>query len=117
MNQTVKRFLPIVPALLLYASLAVYLNMIQDDAFISYRCVANYLNGHGLVFNIDERIEGYTNFGWVTFLSLLGALKIDYLLASRIVGALFGAGIIVVTYLTAGHLLPDRRKWLALIPA
>ena len=36
-----------------------------DDAFISFRYCRNLLNGHGLVFNPGEAVEGYTNFLWV----------------------------------------------------
>ena len=38
---------------------------LTDDAFISFRYVRNLLNGHGLVFNVGERVEGYTNFLWI----------------------------------------------------
>jgi arabinofuranosyltransferase len=32
-----------------------------DDAMISMRYAENLANGHGLVWNIGERVEGYTN--------------------------------------------------------
>lgn len=35
-----------------------------DDAFISFRYARNLLEGHGLVWNVGERVEGYTNFLW-----------------------------------------------------
>jgi hypothetical protein len=35
-----------------------------DDAFISFRYARNLVEGHGLVFNPGERVEGYTNFLW-----------------------------------------------------
>ena len=38
---------------------------LTDDAFISFRYVRNLLNGHGLVFNMGERVEGYSNFLWI----------------------------------------------------
>ena len=38
---------------------------LTDDAFISFRYVRNLLNGHGLVFNVGERVEGYSNFLWI----------------------------------------------------
>ncbi|MEW5876376.1 MAG: hypothetical protein AB1752_14515 [Candidatus Zixiibacteriota bacterium] len=38
---------------------------ICDDAFISFRYARSLVFGHGLVFNIGERVEGYTNFLWV----------------------------------------------------
>jgi len=37
---------------------------VGDDAFISYRYAKNLIDGNGLVFNIGERVEGYTNFLW-----------------------------------------------------
>ncbi|HET8868948.1 MAG TPA: hypothetical protein VFM48_00750 [Aquabacterium sp.] len=33
----------------------------SDDAFISYRYALNLIQGHGLVFNPGDRVEGYTN--------------------------------------------------------
>ncbi|MCI0329882.1 MAG: hypothetical protein L0196_02865 [candidate division Zixibacteria bacterium] len=37
----------------------------SDDAYISYRYALNLANGHGLVFNPGEKVEGYTNFLYV----------------------------------------------------
>ena len=37
---------------------------LNEDAFISFRYARNLLEGHGLVFNPGERVEGYTNFLW-----------------------------------------------------
>lgn len=42
----------------------------QDDAYISFRFARNLLHGHGLVYNVGERVEGYTNFLW-TLLSAI----------------------------------------------
>ena len=42
-----------------------------DDAFISFRYARNLVEGHGLVFNAGERVEGYTNFLWVLELAAL----------------------------------------------
>ena len=42
-----------------------------DDAFISFRYALNLVEGHGLVFNAGERVEGYTNFLWVLELAAL----------------------------------------------
>ncbi len=35
-----------------------------DDAYISYRYAWNLVQGHGLVYNAGEAVEGYTNFLW-----------------------------------------------------
>ncbi len=42
-----------------------------DDAFISFRYVRNLLEGHGLVFNPGEYVEGYSNFLWVLELAAI----------------------------------------------
>jgi hypothetical protein len=39
-----------------------------DDAYISFRYAVNWARGLGPVFNAGERVEGYTNFLWVTIL-------------------------------------------------
>ena len=44
---------------------------LTDDAFISFRYVRNLLEGHGLVFNPGERVEGYSNFLWVLELAAI----------------------------------------------
>lgn len=57
--------------LLLYASIVVvtwWTRFVQDDAFISFRYSRNLAQGHGLVYNPGERVEGYTNFLWTVFM-------------------------------------------------
>ena len=41
-----------------------------DDAFISMRYARNVVEGKGLVFNVGEHVEGYTNFAWVMLLAM-----------------------------------------------
>ena len=45
--------------------------MATDDAFISFRYARNLLEGHGLVFNVGERVEGYSNFLWTIELAAI----------------------------------------------
>lgn len=67
------RAFPVVRGLLALsvAVLAVHLarsgGLLVDDAFISLRYARNLVEGHGLVFNPGERVEGYTNFLWTIF--------------------------------------------------
>lgn len=44
---------------------------VSDDAFITLRTVANALDGHGLRFNVDERVQAFTHPLWM--LGLLGS--------------------------------------------
>ncbi|HEX2896951.1 MAG TPA: hypothetical protein VHP63_02755, partial [candidate division Zixibacteria bacterium] len=61
---------PLVFAFTVFSITAWKLHFLQDDAYITYRYAANFLNGDGLVYNIGERIEGFTNFGWTVYLIL-----------------------------------------------
>jgi len=45
-----------------------------DDAYISFQYAKNWIAGNGVVFNIGERVEGYTNFLWVAVLAPLWPL-------------------------------------------
>src|SRR5690606_33175546 len=43
-----------------------------DDAYISFRYAQHFVDGHGLVFNLDPSeapVEGYTNFSWTMWLA------------------------------------------------
>ena len=42
---------------------------IGDDAYITFRVVDNFVNGHGLTFNPDERVQAYTHPLWMFLLS------------------------------------------------
>ena len=85
-------------ALFVYSSLTY--DFTQDDAYISFRYAANFLDGKGLVFNAGERVEGYTNFLWVMLMALFkGLFGIDYLSTSRFFGVLSGAFVFYLLYL------------------
>ena len=116
MPERFKAYLPIIPALIAYGAIAWWLNFTQDDAYISYRYVANFLNGHGLVYNVGERVEGYTNFGWVIYLALTGKLGLDFVFVSKVTGFLCGAAAIVVTYLIAAEVFDQKQTWYRYLP-
>ncbi len=63
-----------VPWLVLLAWLTSVAWFLTDDAFISFRYVRNLLEGHGLVFNAGEYVEGYTNFLWILELAAIWEL-------------------------------------------
>ena len=64
-------FAPWVALLAWHTNLSWFLT---DDAFISFRYARNLLEGHGLVFNPGEYVEGYSNFLWVLELAALWGL-------------------------------------------
>jgi hypothetical protein len=47
-----------------------------DDAYVVFRYAQNLIDGHGLVFNAGERVEGYTCFLWTMWCALGMALRV-----------------------------------------
>jgi len=41
----------------------------SDDAYFSFRTIDNFVNGYGLTWNVQERVQGYTHPLWVLLLS------------------------------------------------
>ncbi|EMJ89995.1 hypothetical protein [Leptospira meyeri] len=62
---------------------------ICDDAYISFVYARNLYEGSGLVFNLGERVEGYTNFLWTLLLSLGYFLKLEPQFLSLFLGIFF----------------------------
>lgn len=77
---------------------ALFFHYTVDDAFISYRYAANYADGNGLVFNVGDRVEGYTNFFWTVTLALVTGLGQDPVLWSRILGLACGVATMFLCY-------------------
>jgi arabinofuranosyltransferase len=70
----------------------------NDDAFISFRYAENLLNGHGLVFNPGERVEGYTNFLWTLMIAGTMAMGLDPVFSSRFLGLILGVATVLLVY-------------------
>ena len=65
----------------------------SDDGLIVLRTVRNLLAGHGLVFNIGERVEANTSTMWTLLLALSGlvpAVALEW--ASVVLGLVFAVG-------------------------
>ncbi len=84
----------------------------QDDAFISLRYARNLADGHGLVYNPGEHIEGYSNFLWTVLLSLPLRLGWDAIGVGHVVGVLCLGATVLLTVRAArtalgSHLLAN----------
>lgn len=99
-------FIAVVLALLSVGFLvhALHYNFVSDDAFISLRYARNLLDGHGLVFNPGERVEGFTGLAWVLLVALAGLLGADLLVAARVMGAGFGVATLWLAWRIAERL-------------
>ncbi|MGB8658097.1 MAG: hypothetical protein WCE90_10000 [Candidatus Zixiibacteriota bacterium] len=78
-----------------------------DDAFISFRYAKNLVDGKGLVYNVGERVEGYTNFLWTMLVA--GGMKIgaDPIKLTRLLGILCFA-LTILTYVWVSWRLFQR---------
>ncbi|MCC7492849.1 MAG: hypothetical protein IT204_10895 [Fimbriimonadaceae bacterium] len=83
---------------------------VQDDAFISYRYAANWVAGHGLVFNPGERVEGYTNFLWVVLLAAGLKLGAEPVVWSQVLGLLAYALTLPAAWVAAREVLGCPRR-------
>ena len=50
---------------------------VTEDAFITFRVIDNALNGHGLVWNVGERVQPYTHPLWALLLLAFSAVSGD----------------------------------------
>jgi arabinofuranosyltransferase len=89
--------------------------VIIDDAFISFRYARNWVDGHGLVFNPGERVQGYTNLLWVIVAAAAIALHFDPLDATQVLGMTSFLGCVVIS--SAVAFLSKPRKVLAVASA
>ncbi len=68
-----------------------------DDAYISFAYARNLSLGHGLVMNLGERVEGYTNFLWVVLMAVVHRLGFDVPLVARLLNLALGLALIGYT--------------------
>ena len=81
-----KTFLAIAIVFAIYAALFIFRTSfviegrrffsLFDDAMISMTYARNLADGHGLVWNPGERVEGITNLGWTLYMALLHLLPV-----------------------------------------
>jgi hypothetical protein len=102
---------------------AAQLAWVCDDAFVSFRYAEHLIRGEGLVFNLGERVEGYTNPLWTVVIAACMAVGLDPVGASEALGwAAFVAigGALLVSAVRDGRapvaavawaLTPDVQVW------
>ena len=95
-----------------FAALAAWLLSTPiDDAYISFRYLANWIRGEGLVFNPGEYVEGYSNLLWIVVLAVPAVLGAPAQEAGPILELLLAVGCLVVMTLGAEKAIRARSKW------
>lgn len=86
-------------ALLCFCLIAVTLELpAEEDAFIYYRYAWNSAQGHGLVFNVGDPVEGFSGPAWMGILVLVARAGLDLPMTAPILGILCGAATLVATW-------------------
>jgi arabinofuranosyltransferase len=104
-------------AIALMAALAILFEWKLDDAYITFVYARNWAQGHGLVFNLGEKVEGYTCFAWVVLSALAFVLGVDIVRWSTALGILSTAGTMLVAWRLARDLAPSGRRDAAVLAA
>ncbi|HEY0736078.1 MAG TPA: hypothetical protein VGD69_14280 [Herpetosiphonaceae bacterium] len=87
---------------------ALWPSWMTDDALISFRYAQNLVAGNGLIYNLGERVEGYTNFLWTMLAALVLALGGDPVQVSYYAGIVIALLLIAATFVLARQLMDER---------
>lgn len=71
----------------------IFRHWVYDDAFITFRYAQNFIHGNGIVYNVDERTEGYTSFLWLLVVSI-GEYIGHPVIFSQLIGLIFSISIV-----------------------
>jgi arabinofuranosyltransferase len=86
-------------SILSFISLAyIYFPESIDDAYITLRYSKNLLLGNGPIFNIGERVEGYSNFSWMVLLAAFGWFGVPMAMAMKVLGFASGVGVLALVW-------------------
>jgi len=91
-----------------------HFQFVQDDSFITFRYVRHLVDGHGLVWNLGERVEGYTTFLWTILLAVPGVFGLDLESSARLLG--IAAGLVALFLLWRLSIRLSRPAASPLIP-
>lgn len=83
----------LVGALALLTAGLIWTAWLSDDAFITFRCMDNFVHGRGLVWNVGERVQAFTNPLWLFLLSVPYALTGELYWVAILAGFI-GTGVV-----------------------
>ncbi len=80
-----------------------------DDAYISFRTLENLLDGYGLRWNVDERVQVYTHPLWLLLLAPLRALSGEVFYTA----IALSCGLSLAAFWIGSRLLAGQPAWIA----
>lgn len=87
-----------------------------DDAFISFRYARHFADGDGLVWNVGERVEGYSNFLWVVLLGVFLKMGAQPEISSVVFGIASGLLLLAAVMLLSARVYGRRNLLIYFAP-
>lgn len=87
-----------------FAGLVVRNAWLSDDAYITFRTVDNFVNGHGLTWNVAERVQAYTHPLWMLLISAAYAATREVFFTSLAISI----GLSVISVVLVARLADER---------
>ena len=117
MKKFLRRYYPFVLAAAVLVPHARLFDFVADDAYISFRYARNLALSGQLVFNLGERVEGYTNFLWTVILAVGIKLGLGPVMLSRFLGVALGIATLAVVVRMSLRLAGEHRsRWHLVAP-
>jgi arabinofuranosyltransferase len=116
MKKFLRRYYPFVLAAAVLVPHARLFDFLTDDAYISFRYARNLALSGELVFNLGERVEGYTNFLWTVLLAAGIKLGLGPVMLARFLGVAFAIGTLAVVVRMSLRLAGEHRSSWHLLP-
>jgi len=88
--------------------LAIHRRWIADDAFISFRYASSLKEYGALVYNKEERVEGFTNFLWTLMLAPFSGM--DLIVISQIAGIICFVLLLIIFYHYTKEFFYDKNQ-------
>jgi arabinofuranosyltransferase len=88
--------LPVIVALGLFTLVVMRCAWLSDDAYITFRTIDNFLTGHGLTWNADERVQACTHPLWLLLLTPVQFVTGEPHLTTIVVSVILSVGAVLL---------------------
>lgn len=71
---------------------------IIDEGYVTFRTIDNFVNGYGLTWNVQERVQAYTHPMWLFVICLFYIFTSEFFFTSMVVSYLFCLVAFIITH-------------------
>jgi hypothetical protein len=82
-------FLDLVLILIVLLQIIAFIGRGEEDAYLSYRYALNLVRGNGLVYNVGERVEGFSNPSWTLLLAVFNYIGLPFRFTAFMMAVIF----------------------------